>query len=505
MNTLFQSWIVRGFALLLASSAAFAQERVPFRQDELDQMLAPVALYPDSLLSQILMASTYPLEVVQASRWSRANPGVKGQDAVRVVESMDWDPSVKSLTAFPQVLTMMDQKIEWTERLGEAFLAQQADVMDSVQGLRRRAEATGNLRSSEQMRVSRQDDLVYIEQGSPEIVYVPYYNPTVVYGPWWWPAYPPVYWAPFPAYYAGPAYGPGFFWGSGIVISTGFFFGHCDWHRRHVTVVHNHVSVNRTTIVSQPTKVVWQHNPVHRRGVPFRNPDARQRYEQAKHTADARRDAGRSDIARIERRADDNRTAEQRQRRLDDRRNAPQERREGPGDDRREFSGYRSNDNDRGERARPAVRPDARQAQPETRGTPPDRNVRPERSAPLVNDRRGDRSQQNAPRPQARNPEPRPVTAAPVVRPNPAPAPAAPIVRAQSRANPRPAAPMATAPAAPRQTFDSPRRAEVRPDVNRGRQSQSAPAPLPFISGGGHAPRAMGGGQRSHSMGERIR
>ena len=181
-------------ALLLAASAAFAQDRVPFRQAELDQMLAPVALYPDSLLSQVLMASTYPLEVVQAARWSRANPGLKGQDAVRAVEHMDWDPSVKSLTAFPQILTMMDEKLEWTRRLGEAFLAQQADVMDTVQGLRRRAEAAGNLRSSEQMRVAREGEVITIHQPAPEVVYVPYYNPAVVYGPWWWPAYPPVYW-----------------------------------------------------------------------------------------------------------------------------------------------------------------------------------------------------------------------------------------------------------------------------------------------------------------------
>src|ERR1700741_4447245 len=134
-------------ALLISATTAFAQERVPFRQEELDQMLAPVALYPDSLLSQVLMASTYPLEVVQAARWSRANAGLRGQDAARAVEPMSWDPSVKSLAAFPQILTMMDEKLEWTERLGEAFLAQPEDVMESVQGLRRRADAARNLQS----------------------------------------------------------------------------------------------------------------------------------------------------------------------------------------------------------------------------------------------------------------------------------------------------------------------------------------------------------------------
>lgn len=298
MKTPFKSWIVRVLALLLAASVACAQDRVPFRQEELDQMLAPVALYPDSLLSQVLMAATYPLEVVQAARWSRANPGLKGQDAVRAVERMGWDPSVKSLTAFPQVLIMMDEKLEWTERLGAAFLAQQADVMDTVQGLRRRAEAAGNLRSSERMRVSRQGEVIYIQQPAPEIVYVPYYNPVVAYGPWWWPAYPPVYWAPPVGYYVVPAHRPVFLWGPGIVISANLFFGHPDWHRRHVTVVRNtvaNVTVNRTTVINQnaPTisiasssrATVWRHDPAHRRGAFFRNPEARQRFEQSRAAA----------------------------------------------------------------------------------------------------------------------------------------------------------------------------------------------------------------------------
>ena len=294
MKSFLKQVVVGLLALTLTAPAAFAQDRVPFRQEELDQMLAPIALYPDSLLSQILMASTYPLEVVQASRWSRANAGTKGQDAVRAVDRKDWDPSVKSLTAFPQILTMMDEKIEWTERLGEAFLAQQADVMDSVQGLRRRAEAAGNLRSNEQMRVDRQGDLVYIEPASPETVYVPYYNPTVVYGGWWWPAYPPVYWAASPAFYVVPAFRPAFIWGPAIFVSTGFFFGRCDWHSRNVSVVHNQVTVNRTTIINQPAKrVAWEHNPAHRRGVPFRHPETRQKVEQARFVNRDRHDTDR--------------------------------------------------------------------------------------------------------------------------------------------------------------------------------------------------------------------
>ncbi len=131
-------------ALLAFQPAAYSQDNAgpAFTQQELDQMLAPIALYPDPLLSQILMASTYPLEVVEAARWSRAHSGLRGDRAVRAAADQDWDPSVKSLVAFPQILAMMDQRLEWTERLGDAFLAQEPAVMDSVQVLRQRAYTT---------------------------------------------------------------------------------------------------------------------------------------------------------------------------------------------------------------------------------------------------------------------------------------------------------------------------------------------------------------------------
>jgi hypothetical protein len=277
MKTVLKSWVAQAFALMMAASVAFAQDRAPFPQPALDQMLAPVALYPDPLLAQVLMASTYPLEVVQAARWSRANPGLKGQDAVRAVEPFDWDPSVQSLAAFPQVLAMMDGNLEWMERLGEAFIAQQSQVMDTVQGLRRRAEAAGNLRSSNEMQVAREGEVITLAPPAPQVVYVPYYDPRVVYGSWWWPAHPPVYWAPQPAYYVVPAHRPAFFWGSGIAISAGFFFGHTDWHHRHVTVARH-----RATVVHGPaagTRTVWRHNPAHRRGVPLRHAAAQERFE----------------------------------------------------------------------------------------------------------------------------------------------------------------------------------------------------------------------------------
>ena len=298
MKTLLK-WLISGFvAVALTGGVALAQDRRGFSQQELDQMLAPIALYPDALLSQILMAATYPVEVVQAARWSRANADLAGEDAVRAVDSMDWDPSVKSLVAFPQILDRMDEKLDWTERLGEAFLAQESQVMDTVQHLRRRAAATGHLSSGEYVRIVRQGDYVAIEPADPKVVYVPYYDPVVAYGAWWWPAYPPVHWAPWPGYYVRRGYASTYLWGSGIVIRIGFFFGHFDWPHRHVTVVHHHRPtvivhgdkrvVRRPIVAPDPRPVRWQHDPRHRRSAPFRHVDPRD--AKSKHPAPTRPD-----------------------------------------------------------------------------------------------------------------------------------------------------------------------------------------------------------------------
>ncbi|MDE3220131.1 MAG: DUF3300 domain-containing protein [Nitrospirota bacterium] len=263
------------------------QTRPAFTQQELDQMLAPIALYPDSLLSQILMASTYPLEIVEASRWSKANPNLKGEKAVQAVAEDAWDPSVKSLVAFPQILMMMDEKLNWTERLGDAFLAQQQEVMDTVQNLRQKASEAGNLKSNDQIRVEQQGQSIVVEPANPQVVYVPYYNPMVMYGPWWWPAYPPVYWGPWPGYFYGPRFGVGFAWGIGIGIGPGFFFGGFNWPYRHVNIAnannfyHHSVNVNRGT--------VWAHDPVHRRGVPYRDVALRQQFTRMSASPEARR------------------------------------------------------------------------------------------------------------------------------------------------------------------------------------------------------------------------
>ena len=279
-------------ALLLSVPPAFAQTESPapdvpvFSQPELDQMLAPIALYPDALLSQILMAATYPLEIVQAARWSKANPGLVGEQAVRAIDDRDWDPSVKSLVAFPNVLALLDEKLEWTERLGDAFLAQPAQVMDTVQALRQRAQAAGNLASNDRYVVQQQERVIVITS-PPEVIYVPYYDPYVVYGTWWWPSYRPIFWHPWPGYAVYHGYG-GFRWGVAIFIGHGFFFGHCDWRYRYVRVVDVHPFYYHRVHRPIPVRHVWVHEPQHRRGVPYRHPDVRARYAQRVNTPQAR-------------------------------------------------------------------------------------------------------------------------------------------------------------------------------------------------------------------------
>ena len=172
-------------AICLALPAPLFAQAKPakvFKQEELDQLLAPIALYPDDLLTQILMASTYPLEVVQAERWAKQNKSLKGDALKAALEKQPWDASVKALVPFPDVLTMMSEKLEWTQKLGDAFLAQQKDVMDTVQKLRRKAAEAGNLKSSKEQEVKKEGDIIIVQAANPQVVYVPAYNPTVVYG-----------------------------------------------------------------------------------------------------------------------------------------------------------------------------------------------------------------------------------------------------------------------------------------------------------------------------------
>ena len=197
--------VVWGMTLLMAlPPGVLAQQpagAAVFKQEELDQILAPIALYPDSLVAQILMASTYPLEVVQADRFAKQNASLKGEALTKALESQSWDPSVKSLVNFPQVLTMMSEKLDWTQKLGDAFLAQQKPVMDTIQSLRAKAQAAGNLKTTKEQTVIVEEKIIKIEPASPQVIYVPTYNPTVVYGAWPYPAYPPYYYYP-PGYVA---------------------------------------------------------------------------------------------------------------------------------------------------------------------------------------------------------------------------------------------------------------------------------------------------------------
>ncbi|MDR1311933.1 MAG: DUF3300 domain-containing protein [Burkholderiaceae bacterium] len=197
---------------------------------ELDQILAPIALYPDALLLQILMASGYQKDVVEAGRWVDAYPDASGEELAKAAGSFTWDSSVKALLPFPDVLLTMSSNMEWTVKLGNAFNEQREEVMDRVQHLREKAQESGSLQSNEYMNVVNDDGRVVIEPSSSGTTYVPYYNPTVVYGSWGWPQ-EPYYWAP-PGGYAYSS--GGFMWGNGIVFSYTRFPGHFDWHRRAV-------------------------------------------------------------------------------------------------------------------------------------------------------------------------------------------------------------------------------------------------------------------------------
>ena len=188
--------LLLALCLLLPLAPAQAQSRL-YSQPELDALLAPIALYPDPLLSQILTAAVYPDQVAQAADWSRRNPGVSGDDAVQMVQDQPWEPGVKALVAYPDVLARMGESPQWTSDLGNAFLGQQTQTMTTVQTLRQRAQASGYLRSDGEQQVYQQGPAIVVQPVYPQYVYVRYYDPLLVYGTWWWPAYRPVFWRPW--------------------------------------------------------------------------------------------------------------------------------------------------------------------------------------------------------------------------------------------------------------------------------------------------------------------
>jgi len=282
------SWkyAVIGLAVLcLALPASLFAQQPPakvFKQEELDQMLAPIALYPDDLLTQILMASTYPLEVVQAERWAKQNKSLKGDALKAALEKQTWDASVKALVPFPDVLIMMSEKLEWTQKVGDAFLAQQKDVMDTVQRLRRKAAEAGNLKSSKEQEVKKEGDIIIVQAADPQVVYVPVYNPTVVYGAWPYPAYPP-----YPVY----AYPPGaalFTFTMGVAVGAAWWGHgcHADYHGGTVNIDRD-VTINRPDRSGSRPETrpggggrgeQWKHNPEHRQGVAYRDQGTRDKY-----------------------------------------------------------------------------------------------------------------------------------------------------------------------------------------------------------------------------------
>jgi len=277
-------------------------EAKTFSQQELDQLLAPIALYPDSLLAQIMMASTYPLDIVFAERWVKANPSLKDKALQEAVQQQPWDPSVKSLVVFPQVLTMMSEKLDWTQKLGDAVLAQQKDVMATAQALRAKAVSQGTLKDSNEQKVITESQnnttIIKIEPANPEVVYVPTYNPTVVYGAWPYPAYPPYYWYP-PAYYYPPGYVAGgalLGFTAGVIIG-GALWGNCNWGGGDININSNRYNNFNRTDVSNGK---WKHNADRRGAVPYRDKGVAKQYGrgQAGNTASREAFRGRADAGR---------------------------------------------------------------------------------------------------------------------------------------------------------------------------------------------------------------
>jgi len=282
---------------LLASQRVFAQDQQDqqqpqpqsqqqpqqqvLTQQQLQQLVAPIALYPDTLLAQVLTASTYPLEVAMAARWSEKNPDLKGTALEDAMQKQQWDPSVKGLASVPQVLAMMNEKLDWTNQLGEAFLAQPNDIQNAVQALRKQAEATGSLKSSKEQKVSRiaappnsgyagPPEYVVIEPVEPDYIYVPVYDPVVVYGAGYWPpAYVPFFW--YPRWWTvGPAFG----FGAALFVGPALWY-HYNWgHPGFAAIQTNTVlysRFNRVSVTGSGQFQNWKFDPVHHGNVPFRN------------------------------------------------------------------------------------------------------------------------------------------------------------------------------------------------------------------------------------------
>ena len=226
-----------------APAPAAAPNAQPLKPAELDQLVAPIALYPDPLLAQVLMAAAYPLDIVQAGRWLEANKTLKGDALKAAVDKQPWDDSIKSLVATPDVLQLMSSKLDWTQKLGDAVVAQQADVMDAIQRLRTKAQANNKLQSTKEQKVSVQQvnnkQYIAIEPTDPEMMYVPYYDPGVVYGDWAYPEYPPYYW-PAPGYIGAGLLATGVAFGAGYALGRwhggNYWGGNFNWNNNNINI-----------------------------------------------------------------------------------------------------------------------------------------------------------------------------------------------------------------------------------------------------------------------------
>jgi hypothetical protein len=289
-----------GLALLSLDPAAFAQQaqsqvmttttsdteqapKVP--NEELDSLVAPIALYPDQLLSQTLVASTYPLEIIQLQQWLDKNKNLKDKALASAVQKQNWDPSIQAMAAFPDVVKRLANDIQWTTDLGNAFLAQESDVMDAVQRMRAKAQSKGTLKTSAQQKVETQTveggkQVIVVQQASPDVIYVPSYDPVVVYGPPVYP-YPPIYYPP-PGYYAA---GAALAFGTGVALGAawgGSWGWNCGWGHGDVNVnvnnnyVNNYNKNNFNQANFNKQGGNWQHNSQHRGNAPYNRASASQ-------------------------------------------------------------------------------------------------------------------------------------------------------------------------------------------------------------------------------------
>ena len=256
--------------------------------EQLDSLVAPIALYPDPLLSQTLMASTYPLEIVQLQQWLGQHKDLKDKALADAVAKQPWDPSVQTMAATPDLVKRLADDIKWTTDLGNAFLAQQSDVMDAVQRMRAKAKEKGTLQTTEQQKVETKTienkQVIVVQPSNPEVVYVPSYNPTVVYGPPAYP-YPPVYYPPPPppGYYAA---GMAISFGVGMMMGAFWSGGSCcgvGWGGNNNVTINNNNNFVRNTNIQGGNRVNggntnWQHNAQHRGGAPYSDRNVANRY-----------------------------------------------------------------------------------------------------------------------------------------------------------------------------------------------------------------------------------